>query len=55
MIFFSNPLDGGTPKGTDPRWLVTSGDTFSNLTLYPSVDWVGHMHVSVQNGEVVRA
>lgn len=55
MLFFENPLDGGIPKGGDLRWQVTSGDTFSNLSLYPSIDWVGHMHVSLANGEIHKS
>lgn len=54
-IFFSNPLDGGTPKGADPRWQVTHGWEFRDLSLYPSIDWMGHMHVSVDHGEVRKA
>jgi len=40
---------------TDERvWTITSGDSFSNLTLTPSVDASssGHWHGHITNGEV---
>lgn len=51
-IFFKNPFDDGKPRGVGPWWTVAGGSSLSDLTLFPSVHWLGHCHVHVISGEV---
>jgi hypothetical protein len=57
---FSNPLDGGEPAPDPnnskprPHW-KRSGDTFDTLTLSPSINYPGHWHGFIIDGEVRNA
>jgi len=54
---FANPLDGGEPspdpEGSKPRphWRRI-GDTFDTLTLSPSINYPGHWHGFITEGDV---
>lgn len=58
-VWFANPLDGGPMR--DPaltpnayRWTRT-GETFAELTLAPSINYEGHWHGFIRNGEIINA
>jgi hypothetical protein len=53
-IFFENPSDG-KPRGANPRWTIVGGSGLGDLTLRPSVQWLGHCHVHITDGQVVPA
>src|SRR6266702_1947922 len=57
-VYLRNPLDGGPPVAaldTIPHWQVTWRSGLDDLSLYPSIDWAGHFHVSVAGGQVMPA
>lgn len=43
------------PKLQSMDWTRVSGDDFDNITLSPSVDFKGHWHGHITNGELTNA
>jgi hypothetical protein len=52
-VWFSNPLDGLPPTDDATHLWSRSGESFSDLTLSPSIDAsaTGHWHGFIHNGE----
>src|SRR6266568_831383 len=54
FVPFKNPLDGASAMEKVTTW-QREGESFDTLTLNPSINYVGHWHGFIRNGEIQNA